>query len=96
MPSYAHLFAGDGRDGRALVAYLAALGSGAELERAATIAAMPAPRERGDVGRGRALFERHCAPCHGVAGRGDGPLAIRTMSWAWPETARGRSKAAGV
>lgn len=77
MPSYAHLFAGDGRDGGALVAYLATLGAGAELERAAAIVASPAPLERGDAGRGRALFGRHCAPCHGVAGRGDGPLAER-------------------
>jgi cytochrome c oxidase cbb3-type subunit 2 len=77
MPSYAHLFAGDGRDGRALVAYLAALGAGAERERAAAIAAVPVPTGGGEGARGRELFARHCAPCHGVAGRGDGALAAR-------------------
>jgi hypothetical protein len=24
---------------------------------------------------GRVAFERHCAPCHGMDGRGDGPVA---------------------
>ena len=28
-----------------------------------------------DIERGRALYERQCAACHGVAGRGDGPAA---------------------
>ena len=31
----------------------------------------PAP----DLARGRALYERHCAGCHGPEGRGDGPAA---------------------
>jgi mono/diheme cytochrome c family protein len=26
-----------------------------------------------DVGRGKAVYERHCQSCHGAAGRGDGP-----------------------
>jgi len=28
-----------------------------------------------DVPEGVALFRRHCASCHGIAGRGDGPAA---------------------
>ena len=28
-----------------------------------------------DMTRGKALFERHCAPCHGAGGWGDGPQA---------------------
>lgn len=77
MPSYAHLFAGDGAEGRALVAYLGALGRDAERERAADVARWQAPDREGDAVRGGALFARHCAPCHGAAGRGDGPLAAR-------------------
>jgi mono/diheme cytochrome c family protein len=29
-----------------------------------------------DLEQGRAIYERHCADCHGVEGRGDGKLAI--------------------
>jgi mono/diheme cytochrome c family protein len=29
------------------------------------------------VERGRKLYERHCVPCHGVTGAGDGPMATR-------------------
>jgi mono/diheme cytochrome c family protein len=29
-----------------------------------------------DLEQGRAIYERHCADCHGPEGRGDGRLAI--------------------
>lgn len=38
-------------------------------------AAKPEP----DPARGAALFARHCAMCHGEAGRGDGPMAAGQM-----------------
>jgi putative copper resistance protein D len=31
------------------------------------------------VRRGRGLFAAHCAPCHGPAGRGDGPAAASLL-----------------
>ena len=34
-----------------------------------------APRAAPDVARGKALYATHCAACHGVEGRGDGPAA---------------------
>lgn len=43
---------------------------------AATAFAAPAPRAvSGDVARGASLFRLHCASCHGLDARGDGPLA---------------------
>jgi mono/diheme cytochrome c family protein len=30
----------------------------------------------GDLEQGRAIYERHCADCHGPEGRGDGKLAL--------------------
>ena len=30
----------------------------------------------GDAVRGRALYKRDCAACHGAERRGDGPLAV--------------------
>lgn len=93
MPAYAHLFApGDDR-GDALVAYLMSLGASARAERDAFIArwqpavpfpppaapsstapAAPASLSAADTHR---LFLRTCAPCHGPAGRGDGPVAAQ-------------------
>ena len=38
----------------------------------------PAPRDfklNGDPGRGRAVFAKSCALCHGTAGKGDGSMA---------------------
>jgi mono/diheme cytochrome c family protein len=29
----------------------------------------------GDVAKGKPIFEQNCIPCHGEAGRGDGPAA---------------------
>lgn len=77
MPSYAHLFAGDGAAGSALVAYLGSLGA----ERAAELRAAQADWRPGLVTEtgsgGSRLFLRLCAGCHGPEGRGDGPLASR-------------------
>jgi mono/diheme cytochrome c family protein len=41
-------------------------------EKARTAPMHPTPE---GIERGRALYVRHCATCHGDAGRGDGPLA---------------------
>jgi cytochrome c oxidase cbb3-type subunit 2 len=83
MPAYAHLFAGDGERGAALVAYLNSLGAESAADRwgraavwrpeaaAATTSETPVVRTGGK------LFARWCAACHGTAGRGDGPLATR-------------------
>lgn len=74
MPSYAHLFATGERRGSDLVAYLGSLGAGAEAARLATIrrAPMAAAPQVPSASRGARLFARHCAPCHGEGGRGDG------------------------
>ncbi len=77
MPAYAHLFADGSTRGDDLVAYLASLGEGTEeawLEHTST-APMGDAVADGSPRRGRELFGAGCAPCHGAAGRGDGPLA---------------------
>lgn len=35
-----------------------------------------APMANMDLDRGRTIYERHCADCHGAEGRGDGRQAI--------------------
>jgi cytochrome c oxidase cbb3-type subunit 2 len=77
MPSYAHLFTGDGRRGEALVAYLGSLGQAQRGERWAAVAAVEpeVASLNGSIPRGRELFGRWCANCHGSEGGGDGPLA---------------------
>ncbi|HSF41388.1 MAG TPA: cbb3-type cytochrome c oxidase subunit II, partial [Thermoanaerobaculia bacterium] len=77
MPSYAHLFAGDGRRGRDLVAYLSSLGAATAVERWELTGAQPVkpPPAPPSAARGATLFAQHCATCHGTNGRGDGPLA---------------------
>lgn len=53
------------------------IGSGlyyADLLRAA-LQRNPAPRTAASVARGRMLFQKNCAVCHGAEGRGDGPAA---------------------
>ncbi|HSF41339.1 MAG TPA: cbb3-type cytochrome c oxidase subunit II, partial [Thermoanaerobaculia bacterium] len=77
MPSYAHLFAGDGRRGRDLVAYLSSLGAATAVERWELTGAEPVkpPPAPPSPARGATLFAQHCATCHGTEGRGDGPLA---------------------
>lgn len=39
----------------------------------ALIAALPAAAQ--DIAEGRALYERHCATCHGLVAEGGGPMA---------------------
>jgi high-affinity iron transporter len=46
--------------------FVIALGSEAALE---------LPTKQIDLAEGRQLYERNCATCHGIAGRGDGPAA---------------------
>jgi len=41
----------------------------------ALAAALGCVDERTDEVAGAALYERHCASCHGLSGQGDGPLA---------------------
>ena len=82
MPSYAHLFApGDSR-GEDLVAYLTSLGSATVARRLEATRRQPMPRggEPADLEAGVRLFAASCAPCHGPAGRGDGPLAAQAGS----------------
>lgn len=78
MPSYAHLFAGQGDAGAALLAYLGSLGAeGAAEQRDAQARWQPATVAGRDVGDAARSFTRLCAGCHGQDGRGDGPLARR-------------------
>jgi cytochrome c oxidase cbb3-type subunit 2 len=81
MPSYAHLFAAGDQRGEDLVAYLASLGAETTLERARVAAAWQ-PADVAPIGpdESRWLFGLRCAPCHGPAGSGDGPLAARLMA----------------
>ena len=37
----------------------------------------PVPADEASVENGRLLFASQCAMCHGIAGKGDGPLAMR-------------------
>lgn len=75
MPSYAHLFQGDGRRGHDLVAYLGSLGAETAVERWQLSAGQSAALPPASTSRGAALFASYCAACHGAQGRGDGPLA---------------------
>lgn len=86
MPGYAYLFAGDGKPGDALLAYLAALGAQSRVQRQQQIAAWR-PRTADAIAPAAAarLFARLCVPCHGPDGRGDGALAgrlsVRPPDW---------------
>lgn len=77
MPSYAYLFAAGDRRGDDLVAYLGSLGrqTGRERYEAVSRTVEPPAAAAPSRIRGRALFLRHCAVCHGEEARGDGPLA---------------------
>lgn len=55
--------------------YSLALGAAVSL---AAWAVPPPPQDfklNGDPGRGKAVFEKSCALCHGPAGKGDGSMA---------------------
>lgn len=73
MPSYADLFK-DGR-GDDLIAFLREVPADAVAARAAAALAWRPAATAIAAANGRALFDRHCAVCHGDVGHGDGPLA---------------------
>ena len=73
MPSYAHLF--DSGRGDDLVRYLKELGVEHTAELMQRAAAWQPASSVIRSGEGTKLFANHCAACHGVGGRGDGPLA---------------------
>lgn len=75
MPSYEHLFAGDGQRGHDLVAYLASLGAETAVQRWQLTEEEPIELPASSGKRGAALFASYCTACHGKQGRGDGPLA---------------------
>lgn len=78
MPSYAHLFSGDGQRGHDLVAYLASLGEPDSMERwELTSQEQVDPPAPPSAARGAALFATYCAACHGKEARGDGRYAAQ-------------------
>lgn len=50
------------------------LGIVAAILGASTEEAIPSEGITGDAGKGKAMFQRLCATCHGPQGHGDGPL----------------------
>lgn len=76
MPRYAHLFDGSGERGEALLDYLQSLQT-EEPERWWQTIYGWEPKQGGDLSAGRRSYEAHCVQCHGMEGRGDGPLATR-------------------
>lgn len=57
------------------VLYLLALATAVSL---AAWAVPPAPKDfklNGDPARGKAIYEKNCALCHGPAGQGNGPMS---------------------
>ena len=76
MPGYAHLFEGSTR-GDDLVAFLTSRGAESRVDRFMYTQAfrLAEPPGTGSKAQGALLFARHCAACHGRAGRGDGVLS---------------------
>ncbi len=77
MPSYRHLFEGEGEGGEALLDYLAGLGVDGAAEWYRQTASWSCEVASGDREEGEALFAQLCQQCHGPEGRGDGALAER-------------------
>lgn len=77
MPSYAHLFAGGGARGEALLSYLDSLGGETivEHQEAANVWHPDASAQLTNPTAQRRLFAQWCAGCHGESGHGDGPAA---------------------
>jgi mono/diheme cytochrome c family protein len=48
---------------------------GPGLPKDGQLPANPVPADAVSLARGEQLYERNCALCHGLAGKGDGPLA---------------------
>ena len=78
MPSYDHLFAGDGQRGEALLDYLQTLGreDGGEWLEHVRAWQPEGSLAAGNASRGATLFREYCAGCHGASGHGNGPLAL--------------------
>jgi len=74
MPSYAYLFTGEARRGRALLAYLQSLGEGTDR---GTDNWYPASVTAASSDRTEFLYRQNCAVCHGNNGYGNGPLALQ-------------------
>jgi len=79
MPGYAHLFAGEGTRGEALLDYLDSLGDETwdSHWRAAWSWAPAEPVPVLAASAQHALFMQWCAACHGADGRGRGALAAQ-------------------
>ena len=60
------------REARRLAAYLVSREARGAGTAPSTRALAPAPEPASGPPNGAALYARHCAPCHGEAGRGDG------------------------
>jgi mono/diheme cytochrome c family protein len=55
--------------------YALALGFALSLAAITVPAAPPGFKLNGDPGRGKIIFDKSCALCHGTAGKGDGQMA---------------------
>lgn len=75
MPSYAHLFAGDAAKGEALLDYLQGLGAKSLEDWFTTRLNWEPSVLAGDSEAGSELYARACQQCHGLKGRGQGPMA---------------------
>jgi mono/diheme cytochrome c family protein len=47
------------------------------LERDAVLLKNPIEPTKASLAKGKRLFEIYCTPCHGVIGKGDGPVAAK-------------------